>query len=276
MTGAGASGAPAPGGGLPVTRAVRRHNLRTQLPLLVALVLLWLVLWGHVDLISVLTGVAFSLLVVRVFYLPAVALSGRFNLLRALQFFGWFLRRLTVASFQVAWLAVRPGPLPRNSIVAVPLRTRSDFILTLTAEVNILVPGSIVVEADRRGSVLYLHVIDCDTPQKVEAAVRDALESEQGITLALGSRDDIWRINRDRASHGLPRVGQSRGQRAHEATRDRQLDERRRELEATGSFPTDAQLEDQMIAEAEATRLGSSAADGASAEAPASDRERAS
>lgn len=237
-------------------RAVRKHDFRTQWPLLAALVVLWLVLWGHLDVISVTTGIVFSLLVVRVFYLPAVALSGRFDLLRSLQFFLVFLWRLTAASFQVAWIAVRPGAMPRNSVIAVPLRTRSDFVLTLTAEVNILVPGSVVVEADRLASVLYLHVIDCDTDEKVDAAVRNALEMEQGIALALGSRDDIWRINRDRRERGARLVCQSRRQRAHEAMRERQLDERRRALGASGGRPTDEQLEVEMVDEADAARTG--------------------
>lgn len=258
MNGAAATTRPA--------REVRRHNFRTQLPLLVALIVLWLVLWGHVDVISVVTGVVFSVLVVRIFYLPAVALSGRVNVWRTALFFFVFLWRLTKASFQVAWLALRPGPLPRNSVIAVPLRTRSDFILTLTAEVNILVPGSVVVEADRLASVLYLHIIDCDTDAKVDAALRSALEIEQGIALALGSRDDIWRINRDRREHGLRPVGQSAAQREHEAMRDRQLEDRRRAQEATGERPTDEELEVEMVEEADAERQGDIDTEGASDE----------
>lgn len=245
------------------SRQVRRHNFRTQAPLLVALVVLWLVLWGHVDVISVVTGIAFSVGVVRIFYLPAVALSGRFNLLRALQFFLVFVWRVTSASFQVASLAFRPGRLPGNSVIGVQLRTRSDFILTLTAEVNILVPGSVAVEADRLRSIVYLHVIDCDTDEKVAAAYRSALKIEQGIALALGSRDDIWRINRDRRLHGLRPVGQTPAQRAHEELRERQLADRRDALRASGSEPTDAQLEDEMTIEADAARQGETDTEGA-------------
>lgn len=245
-------------------RAVRRHNLRTQWPLLAALVLLWLVLWGHVDLISVVTGIVFSWIVVRTFYLPAIALSGRFNLLYTLKFFFWFLWRLTSASFQIAWLAVRPRPVPRNSVIAVPLRTRSDFILTLTAEVNILVPGSVVIEADRAGSVLYLHIIDCASDAAVEHAMQNALEVEQGIALALGSRDDVWRINRDRRARGQHPVGQSRRQRAHEAKREEELAERRREQEATGRLASDRELERALVDEADAKRIGATDTEGAS------------
>lgn len=246
------------------SRQVRRHNLRTQLPLLIALIVLWLVLWGQVDVISVVTGIVFSVAVVRVFYLPAVALSGRFNPLRALEFFVMFIWRVSAASFQVAALAFRPKPLPGNSVIGVQLRTRSDFILTLTAEVNILVPGSVAVEADRMRSIVYLHVIDCDTDEKVAAAYRTALSIEQGLALALGSRDDVWRINRDRRLHGLKPVGQTPAQRAHEQMREQQLADRREALRAGGGQATDAQLEDQMIEEADAARHGTIDTEGAS------------
>ncbi|KAB1659529.1 Na+/H+ antiporter subunit E [Pseudoclavibacter chungangensis] len=235
-------------------RRTLRHNFRVQSPLLVALVLFWLVLWGHVDVISVVTGIVFSIAVVRVFYLPAVALSGRFNLWWFIVFLAVFMWRLTIASFQVAWLAVRPKPVPRSSVVAVPLRTRSDFILTLTAEVNILVPGSVVVEADRIGSVLYLHVIGADTDEKVAKAVEDALDIEERLALALGTRDDIWRINRDRREHGEAPVGLWRKQHAHEELRDEQLAERKRELAAAGDLVTDDEVERDLVDEAHAER----------------------
>ena len=246
------------------TARQRRHNFRVQFPLLVALVLLWLVLWGHVDVISVVTGIVFSSVVVRMFYLPAVALSGRFNVGWAFVALARLLGRIVLASFQVAWLAVRPGRPPRNSVIAVPLRTRSDFLLTLTAELNILVPGSVVVETDRVGSVIYLHALDADSDEKVERARQHALKMEEELALALGTRDDLWRINRDRRAHGWAPVGFGPRQRAHEAMREAQLDERRRAEEACGTHPSDLELETALVDEADAQRRGDTDTEGAS------------
>ncbi|MGO2110160.1 MAG: Na+/H+ antiporter subunit E [Pseudoclavibacter sp.] len=248
----------------PTERQVRRHNFRTQVPLLIALLALWLVLWGHVDVISVVTGIAFSAIAVRVFYLPAVALSGRFNLLRALMFLARFIWHLTIASFQMALLAVKPGRLPRNSIVAVRLRSRSDFILTLTAEVTILIPGSVVVDVDRTRSVLYLHQLAAESDADVEHARDQALRTEQELVLTLGSRDDIWRVNRDRIATGRRPVGQTPPQRAHEQLREQQLADRRSaQLTTTGSSQTDDELEDELAREAEAARRGETDIEGA-------------
>lgn len=204
-------------------RKPRRHAILVQLPLLLALVAFWLVLWGHVDVISVVTGIIFSVIIVEVFYLPAVDLSGRINLWWTLVFFVKFVYRLVSASLIVAWLAVRPAKPPLGSVISVQLRTRSDFILTLTAEVNMLIPGSMVVEVDRMHSVLYLHVLDASTDESVESVKALALDVEEGLALALGTRDDLWRVNRDRVRRGLGPIGQSPAQKKHEAIRDKQF-----------------------------------------------------
>ncbi|SJM64851.1 Na+/H+ antiporter subunit E [Gulosibacter sp. 10] len=202
-------------------------SLLTQLPLLVALILLWHMLWGQFDLISLVTGIAFSLLIVRFFYLPPVVLSGRFHLgwgiVLLLRFLWWLLE----SSFQMAWLAVRPQPVPTASIIAVKLRTHSDWLITVAAELNMLVPGSVVVEVDRLRGVLYLHILDGATDEKVLKARRASAKIEEAIMLALGSREDIWRINKERRSQGRRPLLASRSQRRFET----RAEEIRRELE---------------------------------------------
>jgi multicomponent Na+:H+ antiporter subunit E len=63
----------------PSAHEVGRSLLR-QLPLLVGLVVLWMFLWNQLTVLSFVTGVLVALLVTRVFFLPPVELSGRFNL----------------------------------------------------------------------------------------------------------------------------------------------------------------------------------------------------
>jgi multisubunit Na+/H+ antiporter MnhE subunit len=92
-------------------------------------------------------------------YLPPVELSGRFNLFWFVVFLMRFLGSLVVASFQVAFLAFTPRTGRNNSVIAVDLRTRSDFIMTLTAVALSLMPGSFVLDVEREQSILYLHVL---------------------------------------------------------------------------------------------------------------------
>ena len=197
-----------------------RNPWLQQVPLLVGLVLLWLALWGHIDVISVVTGLVFSVLVVRVFRLPPVELSSRFHLGWTVVLIARFLYWVMRASFQVAWYAVRPAPAPTSSIIAVRMRTNSDWLLTLAAEMNILVPGSVVVDVDRMRGILYLHVLAAGDADEVEESRRFAFRIEESLVRALGSREDIHRINRDRAEQGRRPLVADRAQRRYDEARE--------------------------------------------------------
>lgn len=163
-----------------------------DLPLLIALVLLWMLLWGTVSWLSFASGVLVALVVTRIFFLPPVELSGRFNPFWFVVFVARFAVDLVLASAQVAWQAFRPRGVRHNAVVGVQLSTRSDFITTLTSIAVSLVPGSLVVEVDRDGGVLYVHAIavDDDKVERVRAQVRSV---ERALVRALGSRADLER-----------------------------------------------------------------------------------
>lgn len=171
----------------------KRWLLWQQLPLLIALVLLWMLLWGTVSLLSVGSGIIVAVVVTRLFYLPAVELSGRFNPFWFAVFLARFFVELVVASFQVALLAFGRR-LRGNAVVAVELETRSDFIMTLTAITISLIPGSLVVEVDRSASILYLHAINVQRANDAADLRARVREVERRLVRALGSRDDVERL----------------------------------------------------------------------------------
>ncbi len=172
-----------------MTPAARtRITVRQQLPLLVALVVLWMLLWGSTTPLTIITGVVVALGVTRAFYLPAVELSGRFNLFWFAVFVGRVLAEMVVASFQVALLAIGPRSRHRSALVKVDLTTRSDFILTGTALAVSLVPGSVVIEVDRASTVLYVHSLSVRTEAEVEKARAHVLGLERDLLRAWGSR----------------------------------------------------------------------------------------
>ena len=181
------------------TRARLRRVLLHQIPLLVWLVVLWMLLWGSFSWLNLVTGAIIALLVTRVFYLPPIQLSGRFNPWWALVFAMRFLYDLFTAAIQVAWLAIDPRRVPHSSVVAVPLRSRSDLIMTLVSIAISLVPGSLVVEADRLRAVLYVHVLNTRTAGDVDAARSSVLAVERRIVRALGSKEELQLIQRDEA-----------------------------------------------------------------------------
>jgi len=168
-----------------------RQRLWQQTPLLVGLVLLWMLLWGSLSLLNLVTGILIALLVTRVFFLPPVELSGRINVIWLAIFLGRFFTDLVFASFQVAYQAMRPSTIAQSSLIAVQLVTRSDFLLTLTSIALSLVPGSLVVEVDRERSILYLHALNTRTMDDVDAVRTQALRVEYLIVRVLGSVDDL-------------------------------------------------------------------------------------
>lgn len=172
----------------------RRWRLWQQMPLLVALVVLWMLLWGEVTLLSALSGVAVALGVTRVFYLPPVELSGRINLAWAVVFVAHFAWDVVVSSVVVAAHAFRPRRLPQNAIIEVQLRTRSDFVMSVIAIVLSLVPGTLVLEIDRERALLFLHVLGAGSMAAVERHRRAALALERLVVRAIGSRADLERI----------------------------------------------------------------------------------
>lgn len=165
-----------------------RVSLRQKLPLLAALVLLWMMLWGSVTPLTIITGVVVALVVTSTFYLPPVQLSGRFNPFWFAVFVLRVLGEMAIASFQVALLAIGPRGRHRGALVKVDLHTRSDFILTGTALAVSLVPGSVVVEVDRASTVLYVHSLGVRSPAEVEKARHHVLSLERDLLRAWGSR----------------------------------------------------------------------------------------
>lgn len=162
-----------------------------ELPLLLGLLLTWMLLWREFSWLSLVSGVVVSIIAMRLFYLPPVILAGRFNAWWALRYLGYFLWHLALASLQVAWLAIKPGPPPRTAIIAAKLRTRSDFVLTLVALTISLIPGSLVVEVDRFGSTLYLHVLNTPTQREIRLMRAQIARIERLLVRTLGSRAEV-------------------------------------------------------------------------------------
>ncbi len=186
-----ASGAPASGQPDRVTRKELRWRIWVQLPLIVTLVVLWMLLWGTLSWLSFASGIVIAFVVTRLFYLPPVELSGRFNPFWFMVFLARFAFDLVIASFQVAFQAIGLKGITRNSVVAVDLVTRSDFIITLTSIALSLIPGSIVAEVDRHRSIIYLHTLNIGDDAAVAALRLKVLSVERSLVRALGSAADV-------------------------------------------------------------------------------------
>ncbi|GAA1998178.1 Na+/H+ antiporter subunit E [Microbacterium ulmi] len=185
------------------TRRVLRIVWR-QLPFFVWLVALWMLLWGQLTVVSFVTGVIAAVAVTRVFRLPPVELSGRVNLWWGLVFVLEFLVALVHGSLTVTWQVLDWRRQPGAAIIAVHLRTDDDLIMTHTAVTASLIPGSLIVDADRDRRILYLHVIGVRSDQDVERQRASILHWEERIVRAVGSRAQLETV---RDAIGAARAG---------------------------------------------------------------------
>ena len=167
--------------------AVLLRRLGSQWHALVLLTAVWVMLWGDLSWANVIAGALIAVAVVTMFPLPAIDMQGTVRPWRAVVLAGRFVADLFVASFEVAWKALRPGATPHGAIVAVRLRNPEDAYLTITAVMSSLVPGSLVVEARRSTGVVYLHVLDIDGAGGPEAVRRDTLALEERVLRAFAS-----------------------------------------------------------------------------------------
>lgn len=159
------------------------------------LTVVWLLLWGAVTPTLVLGGLLTSALVLLLFPFPQAPWRWTLRPWPTLVLVGVFAVDLLRASVQVGWLAVRPAAPPRSAVVAVPLRTRSELLMTATAELVSLVPGSLLVEITPEEGVLHLHVLDARSPEHVERAIAAVHAQERRVVEAWAPREerDAWR-----------------------------------------------------------------------------------
>ena len=179
----------------PETPRRRRRVLQPRAVATVALA--WVLLWDRLSWGNVVNGVLVGLLVTFAFPLPSIEFTGRLRPHRVLLLVGHFLVDLVGASWQVMRLAFGRRR-PRNAVIEVQLRSRSDFYLTITAELVALVPGSVVVEARRSTSVLYLHLLDVEREGRIEAQRTHVLAIERRVVRAFGSREEIAALENHR------------------------------------------------------------------------------
>ncbi|WP_447911562.1 Na+/H+ antiporter subunit E [Microbacterium phyllosphaerae] len=187
------------------------RDIRVQLPFLAWLVVLWMLLWAQFTVLAFLSGLVVAVFVTRVFRLPTVELSGRINVwyaaLLVVQFLFAVLQGALAVTVQVFDFRRQPGA----AIIAVPLKYADDLMMTHVSVVSSLVPGSLVVEADRDRQVLYLHVIGVRSLADVEKQREGVLRWERRVVRALGAPEQYRALKADERAARAASAGEAAG-----------------------------------------------------------------
>ncbi|MDV3125676.1 Na+/H+ antiporter subunit E [Mycobacterium sp. 21AC1] len=156
------------------------------------LMLVWVLLWGSVSAANILSGLAVALVITLLLPLPAVPVEGRVHLLSLLRLIIRVGAWLVMSSFQMAWLAVKPGTPPQNAVLRAHLAVKSDLVLALGVNIVNLTPGTIVLEIDQTRRLIYVHVIDVGSESAVNRFHRQISTLERMLVAAF-EREADWR-----------------------------------------------------------------------------------
>lgn len=156
-------------------------------PTLIALIAMWIALWGQFSIANVLGGTLVGLAVLAVAREIKPRPVQNLRVVPALRYLATFCRQLVMASYQVALAVLRPERV-RPGVLAIPLHHVSDAVATLVANSITLTPGTLTLEVERRDetAILYVHALDLSDPDAVRA---DIAEFETLAVAAFGGRE---------------------------------------------------------------------------------------
>ncbi len=169
---------------------MNRPGLRYRVSLVatIGLAVMWMMLWGDLSLGAAIWGLLIALLVQVMFPLPDVPELESFRPLGFARLVIVTLTGLAVSSIQVAAKVLAFWRPTRNAMIRVPLRSDSEFITAITAELVTLVPGSVAVDAGE--GWLLVHVFDASSEAAIDHARARVLTTEATVLRAFGTPAD--------------------------------------------------------------------------------------
>jgi len=177
-----------------------RQSVVGRAVIAVWLLIMWILLWGDLNLANVATGALLAIGLVVVF--PPEATNDDPIVVRPLaaaSFLVWFVWALIVTNVAVAKEVLLPSARSEINpgVVACYLRTGSGRLATLVANAITLTPGTLTIDARGRPAVLYVHVLAFESIEATRAEVEDL---ERRIVLAFGTAADVARLEPPAAS----------------------------------------------------------------------------
>lgn len=163
---------------------------RPSFILFIWLVVMWVILWGEISWGNILGGVTIALLIAIIVPMPRLPIGElNFNFNALLRLFASWSIDFIVASFQVAWLAVRRADPPPSAVIHVPMRTREDLTLATAMALINLQPGGIIIDIDKETHLLTMHILDASSTSKIDKTIAQLTRFERRIVRAFENRD---------------------------------------------------------------------------------------
>jgi multicomponent Na+:H+ antiporter subunit E len=163
----------------------------TSIGAVVALAVIWVLLWGTASPANVLSGLLIGTLLVLV--VPGLrprrgAPRVRFRPIPIARLVGYMLVTTVRSNVELTRDILSPATRRHTAIVGVPLPACSDGVLTLISNLLALSPGTLPIELRWNPAVLYVHVLHLGDIEEVR---RDILHLTDLTVKAFGSERAI-------------------------------------------------------------------------------------
>lgn len=162
------------------------------------LIVFWCILWGNFSALTLFGGTLITCIVMLIFKLPTIFISGRFNFFYAFISLIWLIKELFFASYNVTKIAIKHGNNVKNSIFAIKLRPTSPFITTLTSHMVTLVPGSSVIDIDFSNNLMYVHALNANNQDSIDYHKKNVLLIQKKIIKIMGSTSEHLMLKKER------------------------------------------------------------------------------
>ena len=146
--------------------------------MIVGLALVWAAITGNFTALNLLLGAgigALTALLLRNWFASPQLLR---RIRRINSLFLLFMWELMVSAVRVAIIVITPNirAALRPGIIAFPLTVKSDFEITLLANMITLTPGTLSVDVAEDRSVLYVHALQLDDREALIAEIAGGFE----------------------------------------------------------------------------------------------------
>lgn len=179
-----------------------QQRLRFRPLSIATLTVVWMILWGSVSPLVIVSGILLGYLIGVFFPLPPMHWAGRLRPIGIIILISRLLFDLTTSSMRVMRLVFARKVELNAGVVRVDLLTDDDLYQVQVAEMISLVPGTVVIEVVRNPRRLYLHVIDLIADDAVEQVQEMSYGVESRVVRAFGSREQIEAFDAARAAVG--------------------------------------------------------------------------
>jgi multicomponent Na+:H+ antiporter subunit E len=187
---------------------------RFSLALLVWLFAVWVMLWGALSPLVVLSGVVVAVATLLLFPLPTR--TGIYvRPLYLLRLAGSMVRDLLTSAVGTGWAILRHGPRVRAAVVAVPVLAEPDHLIVVAANLVSLTPDTFVLQIDRQGGIFYVYLLGKCSDADLARGYRQVLDLQVRVADALGSREERREV-RARAERTRRRAGATRTDKSSE------------------------------------------------------------